>query len=105
MITALRDDGSKGYTMVPQRQGWFIKEGHGDDTPAAGEVGGKTMYINVDRAFPAKYYSMAWIIGHESAHNVGIRGDVYRWYPEYRHLTAEQALGNADSYIDFAHPR
>lgn len=105
IVGSLRDDGKKGYTMVGKTQDYFAKRGL-PANPAAGVVGGKTIFINTDLAFkPEKEigYSLPWIVGHEAAHNNWIRGDVYRFQPQYQTLTSQQALDNADSYIDFAH--
>jgi hypothetical protein len=103
MLTALRDDGAKGYTIVPRSQQWFIAHGKGDHTAAVGEFDGKRIAVNVDKAFGKIYYPLSWTLGHESAHNVGIRGDTYIWHDNYRQLTTAAALNNADSYMDFVH--
>jgi uncharacterized protein RhaS with RHS repeats len=104
MITALRDDGTKGYVISGKNQAYFSKNGHPNDVMLAG-VGGKSILLNTTWAFkPEKElgFSVAWGIGHEAAHNAGIPGDVYRNDPGYKTLPSQQALRNADSYIDFA---
>ena len=105
IVDSLRDDGKKGYTLVGKTQEYFAKRGL-PDNPAAGVVGGKIIFINTDLAFkPEKEigYPLPWILGHEAAHNNWIRSDVYRFQPQYQTLTSQQALDNADSYVDFAY--
>jgi hypothetical protein len=61
--------------------------------------------VNTNLAFKPEAeigYSLPWILGHEAAHNSGIRGDIYRFQPPYKTLTSEMALDNPDSYMDFA---
>jgi RHS repeat-associated protein len=105
IVDSLRDDGKKGYRMVGKTQDYFAKRGLSDN-PAAGVVGGKIIFINTDLAFkPEKEigYPLPWILGHEAAHNNWIQLDFYRFQPQYQTLTPQQALNNADSYIDFAY--
>jgi len=105
IVDSLRDDGKKGYLMVGKTQDYFAKRGFPDNA-AAGVVGGKVIFINTDLAFkPEKEigYPLPWILGHEAAHNNWISGDVYRFQPQYQTLTSQQALNNADNYIDFAY--
>ena len=104
MITALRDDGTKGYVISGKDQAYFTKNGHANDVMLGG-VGGKSILLNTSWAFkPEKElgFSLAWGIGHEAAHNAGIPLDYYRNNPAYKTLTSAQALRNADSYMDFA---
>jgi hypothetical protein len=105
ILNALNDNGKQGYRMIGKNQDYFAKHGLPDHS-AAGVFGGKVIFINTDNAFKSEKeigYSLAWILGHEAAHNNWVAGDVYRFQPEYRTLTPKQALDNADSYIDFAH--
>lgn len=104
IITALRDDGTKGYVISGRDQAYFAKNGHPNDVMVSG-LGGKSILLNTSWAFKPETklgFSLAWGIGHEAAHNAGIPGDTYRNDPGYKTLTSAQALRNADSYMDFA---
>ncbi|MEN3370478.1 MAG: hypothetical protein V7609_2621 [Verrucomicrobiota bacterium] len=103
MVTKLRDDGKKGYFIVGKNQDYFAKHKL-PHHPAAGVIGGKQIFINTDLAFKPETelgFSLPWMLGHEAAHNQGIPLDYYRNDPTYKTLSSQQALQNADSYMDF----
>jgi RHS repeat-associated protein len=104
MVTALLDDGRKGYVISGKDQAYFARNGHAQDV-MLGRTGGKSILLNTSWAFKPETqlgFSLSWGIAHEAAHNIGIIGDVYRNSPGYKTLTPQQALNNADNYVEFA---
>jgi RHS repeat-associated protein len=102
MITALRDDGSKGY-FANGKPGSGFRD---SSVLGLGVVGGKNIWINVDHSRFGEPSTLAHAAGHESGHNAGLAGktgvDVYEWRrADYERLTPEQRLDNADSYMEF----
>lgn len=102
MITALRDDGSKGYLANGKLGSWF----RDSSVLGLGVVRGKNIWINVDHSRFGEPSTLAHAAGHESGHNAGLPGktgvDVYKWQrANYERLTPEQRLENADSYMEF----
>jgi RHS repeat-associated protein len=107
MVTALLDDGRKGYVISGRDQAYFTKNKRPDDVMLGG-VGGKSILLNTSLAFKPETelgFSLAWGIAHEAAHNIGIPNDTYRHNAGYKTLTSQEALSNADSYVDFAFGR
>jgi RHS repeat-associated protein len=105
MVTALRDDGSKGYVANAITKDFVAEKGWPEGTMGRGTIDGKTIQINVDHPLFGKQSALSWTAGHESGHNAGLGRtvDVYRWDREnYQRLAPEQRLDNADSYMDFS---
>jgi hypothetical protein len=102
MITALRDDGSKGYVAHPIHAADVKRNGWPEGTFGRGTLNGKTIQINVDHPLFNNPSALRWDVGHESAHNAGIGDHAYRHQTgAYQSLTPEQRFDNADSYMDF----
>ena len=125
MISALRDDGSGGYIanavssasmkaysgaggrgkgLTPSTVAWT------DVTRRNGVIVGSGMiYINMYNGWTAS--QLSWAINHESGHagallddeHVPGKGRAYAFKPFFHELSTQQALNNADSYIDFVH--
>ncbi len=103
-VTALRDHGEKGYKATPIHAADVEKHGWNPGTFGRGAVGGKTIQINVDHPLFNNAKALSWDVGHESAHNAGVGRtvDTYIWDKEnYKNLSPEQRLDNADTVVDF----
>jgi len=105
MMTALRDDGSKGYIANAMSES--------SRTLGRGVVGGKTIEINVAHRSFGDSSALTWAAGHESGHNMGLgHGTLngvtaYKYGNEaersaYKNLPPSERLGNPDNYMDFA---
>ena len=103
MLTALRDDGSKGYIANAMTAKEVAANGWKPNLFGRGTFGGKTIQINVDHPLFDKPSQLSWTAGHESSHNARVGDHAYRWQaPLYEALTPGQRLDNADSYMEFA---
>jgi RHS repeat-associated protein len=118
MITALRDDGSKGYIANGMSAKEMMSNFKGTDrnTMAVGRTPGNVIYVNVDHRSFAKQSALSWAVGHESAHNVGLEHGTLNGVIAYKYgneqqraayrmlpsLAPEQAIQNPDNYMDFA---
>ncbi len=106
MVTALRDDGSKGYVANATTAAEIARQKLNPKVIGLGRQNGKTIWINVDHRLFGSQSALSWTAGHEAAHNVGGFGDfAYKWEANYENLTSEQRLANPDSYMDFATSR
>jgi RHS repeat-associated protein len=104
-VAAMRDKGTKGYIAYGSRAQWFRENGYDPKTLfGLGNRPGKTIRINLDHRYYQNEYSLAWDIGHESLHNVGIHDQAYKHKESERYdaLTTDERLDNVDSYVDFA---
>lgn len=102
MVTALRDDGTKGYVADAMTKQDVARMGLDPRVFGRAPLGGKTIQINVDHRFFGKQSALSWTAGHESSHNAGVRDHAYLAQPEYKSLTPQERLDNADSYMDFS---
>jgi hypothetical protein len=102
MVTALRDDGSKGYVANAMTKQDLAQMGLNARILGRAPIGGKTIQINIDHPLFEKQSTLSWAAGHESSHNAGVRDYAYKWQPEYKTLTPQERLDNADSYMDFS---
>lgn len=105
MDTALRDNGSKGFTALGMPGSYFKERWNYDPEKvlAAGEVGGQTIFINMDHRLHNNLGALRWGIRHESSHNAGIAHDyAYKHESsEYKDQSTEKRMDNADNYTDF----
>jgi RHS repeat-associated protein len=113
---ALRDDGSNGYTVSlvsKTEMATLTKRSDATKVLAAGEVGGKAIYVNGDHAEFRNGRELGRATGHESTHNLGLRdqrfnghGAYYTGEPEqqdaFDNLPSAQRLINPDHLMHFA---
>lgn len=113
MATALRDDGSKGYFANGISAAEVARQHFGPGTLGIGEIGGKTIQINLEHPSLNYQSTVTWMVGHEAAHNMGLlHGEVnhvtaYKLgtpaeREAYRSLPVVDRLHNPDNYMDFA---
>ena len=102
MVTALRDNGSKGYIANALTAKEVAAKGWDAYLFGRGAMPGKTIQINVDHPLFNTQPALSWTAGHEASHNMGVNDYSYKWQPGYKNLTSQQRLDNADSYMDFA---
>jgi hypothetical protein len=106
MVTALRDDGRKGYIANAITVKEVAQRNLSPKVIGLGKQNGKTIWINIDHRLFGSQSALSWTTGHEAAHNVAGFGDfAYKWEANYNNLTTEQRLANPDSYMDFATSR
>ena len=69
---ALADDGSNGYFAHGMNSSQWASFGRSKDASAAGEVGGRNIFINLAHPSFGGGSTFEWAIGHESLHNAGM---------------------------------
>jgi hypothetical protein len=72
MASALRDDGSNGYTATGMSASAFVATGHSEGAMAFGAIGGKTMSVNLGHPEIGNSGVLGWAVAHESGHNIGL---------------------------------
>ena len=114
MASALRDDGSAGFTanLSSSSEMSAMLERDVRGALAAGQVNGKAMYVNRDHPLFGNSRELGRATGHESAHNFGLRDRRHNGFPAYidgipkeqdayRNLPSELRLINPDHLMDF----
>jgi RHS repeat-associated protein len=114
MVTALRDDGPKGYFASGISGAEVARQGFNPTTTfGIGAISGKTIQANLDHRSYGDQSALTWTAGHESAHNFGLEHGringvtAYKYgnaaeRQTYKDLPSAARLGNPDNYMDFA---
>src|SRR5262249_31867815 len=113
MVTALRDDGSHGYVANAISANEAFRQTGRADTFGLGTVNGTTIWANVGHGAFSNQSALSSMIGHESAHNIGLEHGTLNGVIAYRHgtpaerdaykrLPVDDRLHNPDNYVDFA---